>query len=147
MSNDTNTAGYAKGLEGVVAAHTRLSDVRGDIGQLIYCGYDINELAGKVKQGAAVAVRTAGAAKAVASKGTAAKAQTAPAATPVSPSKPAAAKKRWYEPHCSKPNGEFVRLPWSTRSYHANPVMSWSLEKLSRHSSRWSKNRSLARTN
>ena len=38
----------SKGLEGVVAAHTRLSDVRGDIGQLIYCGYDINELAGKV---------------------------------------------------------------------------------------------------
>ncbi len=37
-----------KGLEGVVAATTRLSDVRGDIGQLIYCGYDINELAGKV---------------------------------------------------------------------------------------------------
>ena len=38
----------AKGLEGVVAAETRLSDVRGDIGQLIYNGYDINELAGKV---------------------------------------------------------------------------------------------------
>ena len=38
----------AKGLEGVIAANTRLSDVRGDIGQLIYCGYDINELAGKV---------------------------------------------------------------------------------------------------
>ncbi|HRI11450.1 MAG TPA: citrate synthase [Verrucomicrobiota bacterium] len=38
----------AKGLEGIVAAHSRLSDVRGDIGQLIYCGYDINELAGKV---------------------------------------------------------------------------------------------------
>ena len=38
----------AKGLEGVVAARTTLSDVRGDIGQLIYCGYDINELAGKV---------------------------------------------------------------------------------------------------
>jgi citrate synthase len=38
----------AKGLEGVVAATTRLSDVRGDIGELIYCGYDINELAGKV---------------------------------------------------------------------------------------------------
>jgi citrate synthase len=37
-----------KGLEGVVAAQTRLSDVRGDIGQLIYCGYDINELAGKI---------------------------------------------------------------------------------------------------
>jgi citrate synthase len=37
-----------KGLDGVVAATTRLSDVRGDVGQLIYCGYDINELAGKV---------------------------------------------------------------------------------------------------
>src|SRR5437867_4018667 len=44
----TTTATPAKGLEGVVAATTRLSDVRGDIGQLIYCGYDINELAGKV---------------------------------------------------------------------------------------------------
>ena len=40
----TNT----KGLEGVVANSTRLSDVIGDKGQLIYCGYDINELAGKV---------------------------------------------------------------------------------------------------
>ena len=38
---------FSKGLEGVVAANSRLSDVRGDIGQLIYCGYDINELAGK----------------------------------------------------------------------------------------------------
>ena len=38
----------SKGLEGVVAANTRLSDVRGESGQLIYCGYDINELAGKV---------------------------------------------------------------------------------------------------
>ena len=38
----------SKGLEGIIAANTRLSDVRGDIGQLIYCGYDINELAGKV---------------------------------------------------------------------------------------------------
>src|SRR5256885_4045277 len=37
----------SKGLEGVVAAHTRLSDVRGDVGELIYCGYNINELAGK----------------------------------------------------------------------------------------------------
>lgn len=37
-----------KGLEGVVAAQTRLSDVRGEQGELIYCGYDINELAGKV---------------------------------------------------------------------------------------------------
>src|SRR6059036_3646491 len=37
-----------KGLEGVVAAHTRLSDVKGDIGELIYAGYNIHELAGKV---------------------------------------------------------------------------------------------------
>ena len=36
----------AKGLEGIVAAETRIGDVRGDVGQLIYCGYDINELAG-----------------------------------------------------------------------------------------------------
>lgn len=38
----------SRGLEGVVAATTRISDVIGDKGQLIYCGYDINELAGKV---------------------------------------------------------------------------------------------------
>jgi citrate synthase len=38
----------AKGLEGIVAARTTLSDVRGDVGELIYCGYNINELAGKV---------------------------------------------------------------------------------------------------
>lgn len=38
----------SKGLEGIVANETRLSDVIGDKGQLIYCGYDINELAGKV---------------------------------------------------------------------------------------------------
>lgn len=44
----SNPSAVAKGLEGIVAAKTRLSDVRGDIGQLIYCGYDINELAGKV---------------------------------------------------------------------------------------------------
>lgn len=37
-----------KGLEGVVAARTTLSDVKGDVGELIYCGYNINELAGKV---------------------------------------------------------------------------------------------------
>lgn len=37
-----------KGLEGIVAAATRIGDVRGDIGELIYCGYNINELAGKV---------------------------------------------------------------------------------------------------
>jgi citrate synthase len=44
----SNASNVSKGLEGVIAANTRLSDVRGDIGQLIYCGYDINELAGKV---------------------------------------------------------------------------------------------------
>jgi citrate synthase len=38
----------AKGLEGIIANTTRLSDVIGDKGQLIYAGYDINELAGKV---------------------------------------------------------------------------------------------------
>ena len=38
----------ARGLEGIIANTTRLSDVIGDKGQLIYCGYDINELAGKV---------------------------------------------------------------------------------------------------
>jgi len=38
----------SRGLEGVVANSTRLSDVIGDKGQLIYSGYDINELAGKV---------------------------------------------------------------------------------------------------
>jgi citrate synthase len=44
-----STAGtHAKGLEGVVAAQTRLSDVRGEEGVLIYAGYNINELAGHV---------------------------------------------------------------------------------------------------
>src|SRR5947209_13543010 len=38
----------ARGLEGIVANTTRLSDVIGDKGQLIYAGYDINDLAGKV---------------------------------------------------------------------------------------------------
>jgi citrate synthase len=44
----TPTESPSKGLEGVIAAQTRLSDVRGDAGELLYCGYDINELAGKV---------------------------------------------------------------------------------------------------
>jgi citrate synthase len=48
MSEPAVTPSPAKGLEGVVAAKTRLSDVQGDVGKLIYCGYDINELAGKV---------------------------------------------------------------------------------------------------
>ncbi len=38
----------SRGLEGIIAAETRIGDVRGAEGQLIYCGYDINELAGKV---------------------------------------------------------------------------------------------------
>jgi citrate synthase len=37
----------SRGLEGIIATDTRLGDVRGQEGQLIYCGYDINELAGK----------------------------------------------------------------------------------------------------
>ena len=46
MSSAANLT--TKGLEGVVAATTRISDVKGDVGELIYCGYNINELAGKV---------------------------------------------------------------------------------------------------
>lgn len=38
----------SKGLEGVIAAQTKLSDVRGLEGVLIYCGYNINDLAGNV---------------------------------------------------------------------------------------------------
>ncbi len=38
----------SKGLEGIVANSTSLSEVDGQNGQLIYCGYDINELAGHV---------------------------------------------------------------------------------------------------
>ncbi len=37
----------SKGLEGIVAAETRLGEVMGAEGRLYYCGYDINELAGK----------------------------------------------------------------------------------------------------
>lgn len=45
--SDTEKPATSKGLEGVVAATTKLSDVRGLDGELIYCGYNINELAGK----------------------------------------------------------------------------------------------------
>ena len=45
--SDTDKPASSKGLEGVVAATTKLSDVRGLDGELIYCGYNINELAGK----------------------------------------------------------------------------------------------------
>src|SRR5213079_1005238 len=44
----TKATNIARGLEGIVANTTRLSDVIGDKGQLIYAGYDINDLAGKV---------------------------------------------------------------------------------------------------
>ena len=37
----------AKGLEGIVANTTNLSDVLGNEGILIYAGYNINEIAGK----------------------------------------------------------------------------------------------------
>jgi citrate synthase len=37
----------SRGLEGIIATATRLSDVRGAEGKLVYAGYDINELAGK----------------------------------------------------------------------------------------------------
>jgi citrate synthase len=45
MSTD---ASHAKGLEGIIAAETRLSDVRGEEGVLIYAGYNINEIAGRI---------------------------------------------------------------------------------------------------
>ncbi len=38
-------AKVARGLEGIVASATELSDVRGNEGKLVYRGYDINELA------------------------------------------------------------------------------------------------------
>ncbi len=38
----------SKGLEGVIAAETRLGEVIGQEGKLYYCGYNINDLAGKV---------------------------------------------------------------------------------------------------
>lgn len=37
--------GFKAGLEGVVAAQTKLCDIDGQKGVLIYCGYDIDELA------------------------------------------------------------------------------------------------------
>lgn len=38
----------SRGLEGIIAAETQIGSVRGDVGQLIYRGYDINELAENV---------------------------------------------------------------------------------------------------
>src|SRR5205085_5589532 len=54
QENQTGKVMITRGLEGVVANTTRLSDVIGDKGQLIYAGYDINELAGKVSYEEAV---------------------------------------------------------------------------------------------
>ena len=45
---DQMSATAGKGLEGIVVANTHLSSVRGQEGQLIYNGYDINDLAGHV---------------------------------------------------------------------------------------------------
>lgn len=41
----TEPVTVAKGLEGIVAAATKLSDVQGQAGRLLYCGYDIADLA------------------------------------------------------------------------------------------------------
>lgn len=41
----TESVTVAKGLEGVVAEATKLSDVQGQVGRLLYRGYDINDLA------------------------------------------------------------------------------------------------------
>ena len=38
MTATAATEPAAKGLEGIIAASTRLSDVRGEVGELIYCG-------------------------------------------------------------------------------------------------------------
>ncbi|MEK6286436.1 MAG: citrate synthase [Acidobacteriota bacterium] len=43
MPGEANVA--KAGLEGIVAAESRISDVNGDEGKLIYCGYDIHDLA------------------------------------------------------------------------------------------------------
>ena len=34
-----------KGLEGVVVGQSRLSDINGEVGELIYAGYEIDDLA------------------------------------------------------------------------------------------------------
>jgi citrate synthase len=43
MSGESNVA--KAGLEGIIAAQSRISDVNGIEGKLIYCGYDIHDLA------------------------------------------------------------------------------------------------------
>lgn len=44
---ETTAVAAARGLKGVVAAETKISDVDGDLGKLIYRGYNIHELAQK----------------------------------------------------------------------------------------------------
>ena len=44
-STPSSTPQVAKGLEGIVAAATQLSDVQGTVGKLAYRGFDINDLA------------------------------------------------------------------------------------------------------
>src|SRR5947209_5725592 len=41
-----STTEVAKGLEGVAVAETALSEVMGEVGRLIYAGYDIQNIAG-----------------------------------------------------------------------------------------------------
>jgi citrate synthase len=43
MPGEANVA--KAGLEGIVAAESRISDVNGEEGKLVYCGYDIHDLA------------------------------------------------------------------------------------------------------
>ncbi|HEX6838183.1 MAG TPA: citrate synthase [Polyangia bacterium] len=45
MSTDKSATMMVNGLEGVIAADTRLSDVDGERGRLILCGHDVEELA------------------------------------------------------------------------------------------------------
>src|SRR6476646_3466564 len=49
MSSTTSSSSAAapRGLEGVVAASTKISHVFGEEGRLVYQGYEISELAGK----------------------------------------------------------------------------------------------------
>ena len=43
----TSTGGVSRGLEGVIAAETRLSHVDGEAGELIIGGYALDEVAGR----------------------------------------------------------------------------------------------------
>lgn len=45
MTSKENKGGFKEGLEGVVAAQTHICRIDGQKGRLIYCGYDIQDLA------------------------------------------------------------------------------------------------------